>query len=97
MTVKNVGRRTAHNIRVAVTSDDENIILLNEYSAPYLLGLARTKEADFSFDMQALPDGARRTAHHDCHDLLRKFEQRCIHGNRGVSCDRRSTDFVLAR
>ncbi len=55
MTVKNVGRRTAHNIRVAVTSDDENIILLNEYSAPYLLGLARTKEAEFSFDMQALP------------------------------------------
>ncbi|MEN6595410.1 MAG: hypothetical protein ABFC31_10750 [Clostridiaceae bacterium] len=55
LTVKNVGRRTAHNIRVNVASDDANIILLNEYSAPYLAGLARTKEADFSFDMQALP------------------------------------------
>lgn len=54
LTVKNVGRRTAHNIRVNVASDDANIVLLNEYSAPYLAGLARTKEAAFSFDMQAL-------------------------------------------
>ncbi|MEN6339003.1 MAG: CARDB domain-containing protein [Clostridiaceae bacterium] len=55
LTVKNVGRRTAQNIRVSVTSDDANIVLLDEYSAPYLAGLARTKEAEFSFDMQALP------------------------------------------
>ncbi|HWP22273.1 MAG TPA: CARDB domain-containing protein [Candidatus Cryosericum sp.] len=55
LTVKNVGRRTAQNVRVNVTSDDANIVLLDEYSAPYLAGLARTKEADFSFDMQALP------------------------------------------
>lgn len=55
LTVKNVGRRTAQNIRVNVTSDDANIVPVDEYSAPYLAGLARTKEADFSFDMQALP------------------------------------------
>lgn len=55
LTVKNVGRRTAQNIRVNVTSDDANIVPVGEYSAPYLAGLARTKEADFSFDMQVLP------------------------------------------
>ncbi|MEN6419564.1 MAG: CARDB domain-containing protein [Clostridiaceae bacterium] len=55
LTIKNVGRRTAQNIRVNVTSDDANIVLVGEYSAPYLAGLARTKEADFSFDMQVLP------------------------------------------
>lgn len=55
LTVKNVGRRTAQNIRVNVTSDDANIVSAGEYSAPYLAGLARTKEADFSFDMQVLP------------------------------------------
>jgi hypothetical protein len=53
--VKNVGRRTAHNIRVNVTSDDTNIVLLNEFSAPYLRGLASGKESEFAFDMQALP------------------------------------------
>ena len=55
LTVKNVGRRTANNIRVTLTSDDANIVLLNEYSAPYLRGLASNKEAEFAFDMQALP------------------------------------------
>ncbi len=55
LTIKNVGRRTAQNIRVNVTSDDVNIVLVGEYSAPYLAGLARTKEANFSFDMQVLP------------------------------------------
>lgn len=55
LTIKNVGRRTAQNIRVNVTSDDANIVPVGEYSAPYLAGLARTKEADFSFDMQVLP------------------------------------------
>lgn len=55
LTIKNVGRRTAQNIRVNVTSDDVNIVPVGEYSAPYLAGLARTKEADFSFDMQVLP------------------------------------------
>jgi hypothetical protein len=55
LTVKNVGRRTAHNIRVNVTSDDNNIVLLDEYSAPYLRGLASGKEAEFVFEMQALP------------------------------------------
>ena len=55
LTVKNVGRRTAHNIRVNVTSDDSNIVLVDEFSAPYLRGLANSKEAEFSFDMQALP------------------------------------------
>ena len=54
LTVKNVGRRTAHNIRVNVTSDDSNIVLLDEFSAPYLRGLASDKEAEFAFDMQAL-------------------------------------------
>jgi len=55
LTVKNVGRRTAHNIRVSVTSDDANIVSIGEYSAPYLRGLASNKEAEFSFDMQAMP------------------------------------------
>ncbi len=55
LTVKNVGRRTAHNIRVNVTSDDPNIALVDEFSAPYLRGLASNKEAEFAFDMQALP------------------------------------------
>lgn len=55
LTVKNVGRRTAQNIRVNVTSDDANIVSAGEYSAPYMAGLARTKEAAFSFDMQVLP------------------------------------------
>lgn len=53
--VKNVGRRTAHNIRVDITSDDTNIVLLNEFSAPYLRGLASGKESEFAFDIQALP------------------------------------------
>mgnify|MGYP000888403351 FL=1 len=55
LTIKNVGRRTAQNIRVQVSSDDANIVSVGEFSAPYLAGLARTKEADFSFDMQVLP------------------------------------------
>ena len=55
LTVKNVGRRTANNIRVTITSDDTNLVLLNEYSAPYLRGLASNKEAEFAFDMQAMP------------------------------------------
>lgn len=55
LTVKNVGRRTAHNIRVNVTSDDPNIALVDEFSAPYLRGLASNKEAEFSFAMQVMP------------------------------------------
>jgi len=55
LTVKNVGRRTAHNIRVNVTSDDPNIALIDEFSAPYLRGLASNKEAEFSFTMQVMP------------------------------------------
>ena len=55
LTVKNVGRRTAHNIRVNVTSDDPNIALVDEFSAPYLRGLASNKEAGFSFSMQVMP------------------------------------------
>ena len=55
LTVKNVGRRTAHNIRVDITSDDTNLVMLDEYSAPYLRGLASGKEAEFAFDMQVLP------------------------------------------
>ena len=55
LTVKNVGRRTAHNIRVDVTSDDPNIVLVDEFSAPYLRGLASNKEAEFSFEMQVMP------------------------------------------
>ncbi|MEA4913712.1 MAG: CARDB domain-containing protein [Christensenella sp.] len=55
LTVKNVGRRTAHNIRVNVTSDDPNIALVDEFSAPYLRGLASSKEAEFSFAMQVMP------------------------------------------
>ena len=55
LTVKNVGRRTAHNIRVNVTSDDPNIALVDEFSAPYLRGLASNKEAEFSFEMQVMP------------------------------------------
>jgi len=55
LTVKNVGRRTAHNIRVNVTSDDTNIALVDEFSAPYLRGLASNKEAEFTFAMQVMP------------------------------------------
>ena len=55
LTVKNVGRRTAHNIRVNVTSDDPNIALVDEFSAPYLRGLASNKEAEFSFAMRVMP------------------------------------------
>ena len=55
LTVKNVGRRTAHNIRVNVTSDDPNIALVDEFSAPYLRGLASNKEAEFPFAMQVMP------------------------------------------
>lgn len=55
LTVKNFGRRTAHNIRVNVTSDDPNIALIDEFSAPYLRGLASNKEAEFSFEMQVMP------------------------------------------
>lgn len=55
LTVKNVGRRTAHNIRVNVTSDDPNIAIVDEFSAPYLRGLASNKEAEFSFAMQVMP------------------------------------------
>lgn len=53
--IKNVGRRTAHNIRATVTSDDANIILLNDHSAQYKQSLKSGKEAEFSFEMQALP------------------------------------------
>jgi len=55
LTVKNVGRRTAHNIRVNMTSDDPNIALIDEFSAPYLRGLASNKETEFSFAMQVMP------------------------------------------
>lgn len=55
LVVKNVGRRTAHNIRATIASDDENIILLNDYSAQYLRSLKSGKEETFSFEMQVLP------------------------------------------
>lgn len=63
LVVKNVGRRTAHNIRAAITSDDENMILLNDYSAQYLRSLKSGKEETFSFEMQVLPQtlGGLRT------------------------------------
>lgn len=55
LTIQNVGRRTAHNIRVSIESDDPNIILLDDFGAQYLRALASNKENSFAFDMRVLP------------------------------------------
>lgn len=55
MMIKNVGKRTAHNVRVTIVSDDDNIILISDYSAQYLRSLPSGKEKEFAFEMQVLP------------------------------------------
>ncbi len=55
MLIKNVGKRTAHNVRVTIVSDDDNIILISDYSAQYLRSLPSGKEKEFAFEMQVLP------------------------------------------
>ena len=44
LTAKNVGRRTANNIRATIVSDDANIVLLNAFSAQYVRALASGDE-----------------------------------------------------
>lgn len=53
--VQNVGRRTAHNIRATIISDDPNILLLNTFSAQYARELKSGKDAAFAFDLQVMP------------------------------------------
>lgn len=55
LTAKNVGRRTANNIRATIVSDDANIVLLNTFSAQYVRALASGDETPFSFELQVLP------------------------------------------
>lgn len=55
LTVKNEGKRTAHNVKVTVVSDDENIVLSNNYSAEYLRSLPANETAPFSFEMKVYP------------------------------------------
>ena len=55
LTVKNEGKRTAHNVKVTVVSDDENIVLSNNYSAEYLRSLPSNETAPFSFEMKVYP------------------------------------------
>lgn len=55
LSIKNVGRRTAHNIRISIAGEDPNIVLLDDFGAQYLQALASGKENAFAFDMRVLP------------------------------------------
>ena len=55
LAVKNEGKRTAHNVKVTIVSDDENIVLSNNYSAEYLRSLPSNEDALFSFEMKVYP------------------------------------------
>ena len=55
LTGKNEGKRTAHNVKVTIVSDDENIVLSNSYSAEYLRSLPANEDAPFSFEMNVYP------------------------------------------
>lgn len=55
VTVENVGKRTANNVRATVLSDDSNIVLMDDYSAEYVRQLKSGESETFQFKLQILP------------------------------------------